>query len=109
MVLDHYFQGFLNVHLVLKKYPIDTQLIWHIGLVETVIKLARFVPLLEKMSNLLDKFIDFTKELQSFFGDTNSVRIAINKIERLWQGDHLVLAYQLIVFLHVTSLGKKWH
>ena len=58
-----------------------------------VIKLARFVPLLKKRSHLLDNFDDFTKELQSCFGDTNSVRIAINKIRRLREGNPPASAY----------------
>ena len=54
-----------------------------VGLVGTLLSgttLAWFAPLLEKRSPLLEYFEAFVKEFQASFGDTNSTRMAINKI-----------------------------
>ena len=79
------------MHLVLQMhltcYPI--KLAW-VGLVQTLLRgttLAWFAPLSEKRLCILDHFDKFTKECQTRFKHTRSVRKFINKIQRLWQGD----------------------
>ena len=49
--------------------------------------------LLEKQSPLLNNFEDFSGEFKACFGDTDSIRTAINKIRRLRQADCLASAY----------------
>ena len=77
--------GFLNhVQLVIKLhpscYPTDVA---RVGLVGTLLMgtvLPWFAPLLEKHSPLIEDFDEFIKEFQANFGDTDSMRISINKI-----------------------------
>jgi hypothetical protein len=67
-----------------------------VGLVGTLLigsALSWFAPLLEKKSPFLDNFEAFIEEFKAFFGDTDSVRTAINKIPRLRQGDLPASAY----------------
>ena len=55
--------------------------------------LAWFAPLQEQGSPLLNNFEEFISEFKTYFGDIDSVRTTINKIERLCQGDCPTLAY----------------
>ena len=55
--------------------------------------LAWFAPLLENESILLNNFEEFISEFKECFGDTNSIRMTINKIRRLRQADGLAFAY----------------
>ena len=60
------------------------------GLVSTLLSgttLAWFAPLLEQETPLLNNFEEFINEFKTCFGDTDSVRMTINKIRRLRQGD----------------------
>ena len=92
------FRGFLNqVRLVIQmhpsRYPTDAS---RVGLVGTLLSgsaLAWFAPLLEKESPLLNSFEEFISEFKACFGDTDSIRTAINKIRRLRQGDRPASAY----------------
>ena len=92
------FRGFLNqVRLVFQmhptRYPTNSA---RVGLVRTLLTgttLAWFAPLLEKKFPILDNFDEFIKEFQACFGDTDSMRTAINKIRRLRQGDRPASAY----------------
>ena len=92
------FRGFLNqVRLVIQMHPTryPTQAS-RVGLVGTLLSgsaLSWFAPLLEKKSPLLDNFEAFIEEFKACFGDTDSVRTAINKIRRLRQGDRPASAY----------------
>jgi hypothetical protein len=92
------FRGFLNqVRLVIQmhpnRYPTDISQVGLVGTLLTGTALAWFAPLLEKNSPLLHKFDEFIKEFQASFGDTDSVRTAINKLRRLRQGDRPASAY----------------
>ena len=92
------FRGFLNqVRLVIQmhpsRYPTDAS---RVGLVGTLLSgsaLSWFAPLLEKESPLLNNFEEFLGEFKACFGDTDSIRTAINKIRRLRQGDRPASAY----------------
>ena len=67
-----------------------------VGLVGTLLRgttLAWFAPLLEKKSPLLEDFEAFVKDFQASFRDTDNTRTAINKIQRLRQGDRPTSAY----------------
>jgi hypothetical protein len=92
------FRGFLNqVRLVIQMHPTryPTQAS-RVGLVGTLLSgsaLSWFAPLLEQQSPLLDNFEAFIEEFKACFGDTDSVRTAINKIRRLRQGDRPASAY----------------
>ena len=55
--------------------------------------LSWFAPILEKQSPLLNNFEEFISEFKACFGDTDSIRTAINKIRRLRQGDRPASAY----------------
>ena len=92
------FRGFLNqVRLVIQlhpsRYPTNAARVGLVGTLLTGTALAWFAPLLEKQSPLLEDFDGFIKEFQACFGDTDSVRTAINKIRRLRQGDRPASAY----------------
>ena len=92
------FRGFLNqIRLVIQmhptRYPTDISQVGLVGTLLTGTALAWFAPLLEKKSPLLHNFDEFIKEFQASFGDTDSVRTAINKIRRLRQGDRPASAY----------------
>ena len=92
------FRGFLNqvrlvIHLHPSRYPTDASQVGLIGTLLSGTALAWFAPLLEKKSPLLNNFDEFIKEFQANFGDTDSVRTAINKLRRLRQGDRPASAY----------------
>ena len=92
------FRGFLNqvrlvIHMHPNRYPTDTARVGLVGTLLTGTALAWFAPLLEKKSPLLQDFEGFINEFQANFGDTDSVRTAINKIRRLRQGDRPASAY----------------
>ena len=92
------FRGFLNqvrlvIHMHPNRYPTDTARVGLVGTLLTGTTLAWFAPLLEKKSPLLQDFEGFINEFQANFGDTDSVRTAINKIRRLRQGDRPASAY----------------
>ena len=92
------FRGFLNqVRLVIQmhpsRYPTDASRIGLIGTLLSGSALAWFAPLLEKQSPLLNNYEDFISEFKACFGDTDSIRTAINKIRRLRQGDRPASAY----------------
>jgi hypothetical protein len=92
------FRGFFNqVRLVLQmhpsRYPTDASRVGLVGTLLTGSALSWFAPLLEKGSPILQDFDTFIKEFQACFGDTDSVRTAINKIRRLHQGDRPTSAY----------------
>ena len=75
------------------RYPTDAS---RVGLVGTVLSgstLAWFALLLEKESPLLNSFEEFISEFKAYFGDTDNIRTAINKIRRLRQGDRPASAY----------------
>ena len=86
------FRGFLNqVRLVLQmhpsRYPTDASRVGLIGTLLNGSALAWFTLLLEKQSSLLNNFEDFISEFKACFGDTDNVRMTINKTRRLRQGD----------------------
>ena len=92
------FRGFLNqvrliIHMHPNRYPTDTTRVGLVGTLLTGTALAWFAPLLEKKSPILENFDTFINEFQASFGDTDSVRTAINKIRRLRQGDRPASAY----------------
>ena len=77
------------------------------GLVGTLLSgttLVEFAPLLEKESPLLNNFEEFISEFKACFGDTDSVIMAINKIQRLCQEDHSALAYAIDFRLLATDI-----
>ena len=85
------FRGFLNqVRLVIQmhpsRYPTDASRVGLVGTLLSGTTLAWFAPLLEQESPLLNNFEEFISEFKACFGDTDSVRMTINKIERLRQG-----------------------
>ena len=92
------FRGFLNqVRLVIKlhpsRYPTDVSRVGLVGTLLTGTALSWFAPLLERHSPLLEDFEGFVNEFQANFGDTDSMRTAVNKIRRLRQGDRPASAY----------------
>ena len=92
------FRGFLNqVRLVLQmhpsRYPTDASRVGLIGTLLSGSALSWFAPILEKQSPLLNNFEEFISEFKACFGDTDSIRTAINKIRRLRQGDRPASAY----------------
>ena len=85
-------RGFLNqasliIHKNPNQYPTVATRVGLVGTLLTRTALAWFAPLLEKKSPILDNFDTFINEFQASFGDTDSVKIAINKLRRLHQGD----------------------
>ena len=75
------FRGFLNqVRLVIQmhpsRYPTDTSQVGLVGILLSGSALAWFAQLLEKESPLLNNF----EEVKAYFGDTDNIRTAINKI-----------------------------
>ena len=75
------------------RYPTDAS---RVGLVGTLLSgsaLAWFALLLDKESPLLNNFEEFLSEFKACFGDTDIIRTAINKIQRLRQGDRPASAY----------------
>jgi ribosomal protein L29 len=92
------FRGFLNqvrliIHMHPNRFPSDAAQVGLVGTLLTGTALAWFAPLLEKKSPILENFDTFINEFQASFGDTDSVRTAINKIRRLRQGDRPASAY----------------
>ena len=92
------FKVFLNeVRLVIEIHPfrylIDASLVRLVGTLLSGTALAWFAPLLEKESPFINNFEDFITEFKAIFGYTDSVRMAINKIQRLHQGDFPSSAY----------------
>jgi hypothetical protein len=86
------FRGFLNqvriiIQMHLARYPTDASRVGLVGSLLSGTALSWFAPLLEKTSPLLNNFEEFIKDFQACFGNTASVRIAINKIRRLRQVD----------------------
>ena len=75
------------------RYPVDATRVGLVGTLLTGTALAWFALLLEKKSPKLDNFDAFINEFQASCGDTNSVRMTINKIRRLCQGDWTASAY----------------
>ena len=74
------------------RYPTNASRVGLVGTLLSGTTLAWFTPLLEKESPLLNNFEDFISEFKTCFGDTDSVRMTNNKIQRLRQGDLLALA-----------------
>ena len=65
-----------------------------VGTLLSGLALALFALLLEKESPLLlNNFEEFLSEFKACFGDTDSIRTAINKIRRLRQGDRPASSY----------------
>ena len=103
------FRDFLNqvrwvIQLHPNRYPIEVA---RVGLAGTLLRgtaLAQFAPLVENKSPLLEDFEAFVKE----FRDSDSIRTAINKIQRLRQGDHLASTYA-IDFLASRSLSLSYN
>jgi uncharacterized protein len=92
------FRGFLNqVRLIIQmhpaRYPTDASRVGLVGSLLSGTALSWFAPLLEKTSPLLNNFEEFIKDFQACFGDTDSVRTAINKLRRLRQGDRPASTY----------------
>ena len=75
------------------RYPTDASRIVLIGTLLSGSALAWFAPLLEKQSPLLNNYEDFISKFKASFGDTDSIRTAINKIRQLRQGDRPASAY----------------
>ena len=93
-----HFRGFINqVRLVIQmhptRYPTDSSRVGLVGTLLTGTALSWFAPLLEANSPLLNNFEEFIKEFKACFGDTDSVRTAINKIRTLRQGDQPASTY----------------
>ena len=93
-----HFRGFINqVRLVIQmhptRYPTDSSRVGLVGTLLTGTALSWFAPLLESNSPLLNNFDEFIKEFKACFGDTDSVRTAINKIRTLRQGDQPASTY----------------
>ena len=68
--------------------------------------LALFAPLLENKSPILDNFDTFINEFQCTWGDTDSVRTMMNKMQRLSQGDWAILAYT--TYFHLLACDIPW-
>jgi hypothetical protein len=86
-----HFRGFNNqVRLVIQT---DSSRVGLVGTLLTGPTLSWFAPLLEANSPLLNNFEEFIKEFKACFGDTDSVKTAINKIRTLRQGDQPTLTY----------------
>ena len=98
------FLGFVNqLHLVMKMhpyiYPTNTFGVELWGPILTSTTLARFAPLVEEHSPLLESFDGpHPLEFQASFKDTCTLRTTIYKIWRLRQGDHPISAYASGVF-----------
>ena len=75
------------------RYPTDVSRVGLVGTLLTGTALSWFAPLLERHSPLLEDFEGFVNEFQANFGDTDSMRTAVNKIRRLRQGDRPASAY----------------
>ena len=78
-----------------------------VGLVGTLLSgttLAWFAPLLEKGSPLLSNFKEFISEFKACFGDYDSIRMTINRIRRLHQGDHPASVYAMDFRLLATDI-----
>ena len=69
-----------------------------------ILPLAWFASLLEKESPLLNNFEEFLSEFKAWFGDTDSIRITINKIRRLRQGDRPASAYPANFYLLASNI-----
>ena len=92
------FREFLNqVQLVIQmhpsRYPTNASRVGLVGTLRSDSALAWFALLLEKESPLLNNFEEFISEFKACFGDTDSIRTTINKIQRLRQGDRPASAY----------------
>ena len=75
------------------RYLTDASRVGSVGTLLSDTTLPWFIPLLEQISPLLNNFEEFINEFKACFGDTDSVRMAINKIRRLRQGDRLASVY----------------
>ena len=62
------------------RYPTDVARVGLVGTLLTGTALVWFAPLLERHSPLLEDFEGFINEFQANFGETDSMRTAINKI-----------------------------
>ena len=92
------------VQLHPNRYPTEVA---RVGLVGTLLgntALAWFAPLLKKKSPLLEDFEAFFKEFQASFEDTDTARMAINKIRRLRQGDCPASPYTTIFRLFACDI-----
>ena len=78
------------------RYPTDASRVGLVGTLLSGTTLAWFAPLLEKKSPLLNNFENFISEFKASFKDTDSVKTAINKIQRLCQGDRPALTYAAV-------------
>ena len=67
---------------------------------------AWFAPFLEKNFALLNNFEEFISKFKACFGDTDSIRIAINKIRRLRQSEWPASAYS--ADFHLLSTNIPW-
>ena len=102
------FRGFLNqvrlvIHMHPNRYPTDSSRVGLVGTLLSGTALAWFAPLLEKKSPLLNNFEEFIKEFQASFGDTDSIRTAINKLRRLRQGDRPASVITLNVICKIQT------
>ena len=103
------FEGFHNqVRLVIQmdplRYPNNASRVGLVGILLSGTTLTWFTPLLEKESPLLNNFEEFISEFKACFGDTDSIRMTINKIWRLRQRDRPTSAYATDFCLLVTDI-----
>ena len=85
------------------RYPTDASRVGLVGTLLSGTTLAWFAPLLEKESPLINNF-EFISEFKECFGDTDSVKTTINKIQRLRQGDRPASAYAVDLRLLATDI-----
>ena len=103
------FRGFLNqARLVTQmhpsRYPTDASRVGLVGTLLSDTSLPWFAPLLKQGSPLLNNFEEFISEFKACLGDTDSVRMTINKIRRLRQGDRPTSAYAANFHLLATDI-----
>jgi hypothetical protein len=92
------FRGFVSqVRLIMQLHPRryfdDTTCVGLIGTLLTGTAVARFVPILETSSPLLQDFNAFMAEFEAMFGDSDKARTSANKLRRLQQGTCSAIVY----------------
>ena len=88
------------------RYPTDASRVELVGTLLTDTTFSWFGPLIRKKSPLLNIFKEFIKDFTTCFKNTDIVRIAINKIRHLREGDRLSLAYA--IDFHLLAYDIPW-
>jgi hypothetical protein len=71
----------------------DTTCVGFVGTLLTGTAAARFVPILETSSPLLQVFKAFMAEFETVFGDNDKARTSTNKLRCLQQGTRSAIVY----------------